>query len=459
MIKIDKKLVKKYNIQGPRYTSYPPANLFDNNYNENSFIKSILKSNNEDPESISIYIHIPFCPQICHFCGCTTETGFSYKFIERYVNALIKEMEMMINYIDTNRKVTQIHWGGGTPNAIPYKFIKLITDKIKDYFILDENYEMAIECSPAYFTLKNVDQLKEYGFNRISIGLQDFDKKILKTINRKSSKIPIEDIINKIKKAGFRGTNIDLVYGLPLQTIEGFNSAVKKAIELNVDRIAAFSYAHVPSVIPRQKVLEKYKFPSAKEKAIMYNNAYEMFKKSGYQPIGMDHFAKPNDDLSVALKNKELHRNFQGYCTLKTTGQVYGFGASSISQLYSSYSQNEKNAMKYIKQIENNKFATFRGYSLNKKEKIIRKIINEVMCNYYVDLSEVADKFKIKLQEIIELTSFSKDKFRDFIEDGVLEINNNKVKINTKGRIIIRNIAMRFDPLMNNNINSYSKTI
>ena len=318
---------------------------------------------------------------------------------------------------------------------------------------------MAIECSPAYFSLKNVDQLKDYGFNRISIGLQEFDEKILKAINRKPSKIAIEDIINKIKNTGFSGTNIDLVYGLPLQTIEGFNAAVKKAIELDVDRIATFSYAHVPSVIPRQKVLEKYKFPSAKEKATMYNNAYEMFKKSGYQPIGMDHFAKPNDDLSVALKNQELHRNFQGYCTLKTTGQVYGFGASSISQLYSSYSQNEKNAMKYIKQIENNKFATFRGYSLNKKEKIIRKIINEVMCNYYVDLSEVADRFKIKLQEIIELTSFSKDKFRDFIEDGVLEINNNKVKINTKGRIVIRNIAMRFDPLMNNNINSYSKTI
>ncbi len=458
-MKIDNNIVKKYNRQGPRYTSYPPANLFHNNYDDKKFVQSIIQSNHEDPESISIYIHIPFCPQICHFCGCTTETGFSHKFIERYIVALIKEIDMMTEYIDTNRKVTQIHWGGGTPNAISYKYIKLITDKIKTCFKIHEDYEMAIECSPAYFSLKNVDQLKDYGFNRISIGLQEFDEKILKAINRKPSKIAIEDIINKIKNTGFSGTNIDLVYGLPLQTIEGFNAAVKKAIELDVDRIATFSYAHVPSVIPRQKVLEKYKFPSAKEKATMYNNAYEMFKKSGYQPIGMDHFAKPNDDLSVALKNQELHRNFQGYCTLKTTGQVYGFGASSISQLYSSYSQNEKNAMKYIKQIENNKFATFRGYSLNKKEKIIRKIINEVMCNYYVDLSEVADRFKIKLQEIIELTSFSKDKFRDFIEDGVLEINNNKVKINTKGRIVIRNIAMRFDPLMNNNINSYSKTI
>ncbi len=459
MIKIDKKLVKKYNIQGPRYTSYPPANLFDNYYNGKSFIKSILKSNNEDPESISIYIHIPFCPQICHFCGCTTETGFSFKFIERYVNALIKEMEMMINYIDTNRKVTQIHWGGGTPNAIPYKFIKLITDKIKDYFILDENYEMAIECSPAYFTLKNVDQLKEYGFNRISIGLQEFDENILNTINRKPSKINIKKIINKIKNTGFTGTNIDLVYGLPLQTIEGFKSTIKKAIDLDVDRIATFSYAHVPSVIPRQKVLEKYKFPTAEEKFLMYNNAFEMFNKYGYKSIGMDHFAKPEDELSIALENKKLHRNFQGYCTLKTTGQVYGFGASSISQLYSSYSQNEKNAAKYINLIENNRLATFRGYSLNLKEKIIRKIINEVMCNYYVDLNEIANIFKVELNDIIDITSFNIERFKDFIEDEVLVISNYKMKINNKGRVIIRNIAMRFDPLMRKNINSYSKTI
>ena len=458
-MKIDNLLVKKYNKQGPRYTSYPPANLFHNNYDNENFIKSIIQSNNEKPENISIYIHIPFCPQICHFCGCTTETGFSFNFIEKYINTLIKEIEMMANYIDLNRKVTQIHWGGGTPNAIPYKFIKLITDKIKSCFDINENYEMAIERSPAYFTFKHIDQLKEYGFNRISIGLQDFDEKILKAINRKPSKIPIENIIDKIKKTGFRGTNIDLVYGLPLQTVEGFNLAVKKAIELDVDRIAAFSYAHVPAVIPRQKVLEKHRFPSAEEKAEMYNNAYEMFKNYGYQPIGMDHFAKPDDDLTVALKNKELHRNFQGYCTLKTTGQVYGFGASSISQLYSSYSQNEKNTAKYIKYIENNKFATFRGYSLNNKEKIIRKIINEIMCNYYVNLTEVADSFKIKLQEIIELTSFSKERFKDFIEDNILEISNNEVKINTKGRIVIRNIAMRFDPLMNKNINSYSKTI
>ena len=224
-MKKDNYLVKKYNKLGPRYTSYPPANLFHNNYDDKKFIKSLVQSNNEKPENISIYIHIPFCPQICHFCGCTTETGFSFNFIEKYINALIKEIEMMADYIDVNRKVTQIHWGGGTPNAIPYKFIKLITDKIKTCFDLDQNYEMAIECSPAYFNLNHIDQLKEYGFNRISIGLQDFDEKILKAINRKASKIPIENIINKIKNTGFRGTNIDLVYGLPLQTIEGFNLA------------------------------------------------------------------------------------------------------------------------------------------------------------------------------------------------------------------------------------------
>ena len=459
MIVKGKDLIKKYNEAGPRYTSYPPATFFNEYFKNEDYLESIEKSNYEKPENISIYVHVPFCPQICHFCGCTTETGFSRPFLERYIDAVIKEIEFVSSKIHSSRKLTQVHWGGGTPNAISYKYIERITNKLKEKFDFAENYEMAIECNPAHLEFRHIELLKKFGFNRISIGIQDFRDDVLDAINRRPSKRPMEDIVKKIFDEGFTGTNIDLVYGLPLQTVEGFKSTVKKAIDLDVDRIATFSYAHVPSVIPRQRVLEKYKFPTAEEKSLMYNYAFEMFNKYGYKSIGMDHFAKPEDELSIALENKKLHRNFQGYCTLKTTGQVYGFGASSISQLYSSYSQNEKNAAKYIKNIENNRFATFRGYSLNLKEKIIRKIINEVMCNYYVDLKEIANIFKVELNDIIEITSFYIERFKDFIEDEVLVISNYKMKINNKGRIIIRNIAMRFDPLMRKNINSYSKTI
>ena len=378
-MKVDENLIKKYSKTGPRYTSYPPATFFDENFSNFDFEKKIIQSNDENPQNISVYIHIPFCPQICHFCGCTTESGFTKPFLERYVDAVIKEITYVSKLINKNRKLTQIHWGGGTPNAISYKYIERITNKLYEVFDFSQNYEMAIECNPAHLEFRHIELLKKFGFNRISVGIQDFRDDVLSAINRKPSKLPIDDIIKKIKDEGFTGTNIDLVYGLPLQTVDSFKKTVEKAIDLNTERIVTFSYAHVPSVLPRQKILEKIGFPSSKEKALMYENSYEMFITSGYVSIGMDHFSKPGDEFEIALKNKQLHRNFQGYCTRETTGQVYAFGASSISQLDSAYSQNIKNAAKYIAEIEKNNLAVFRGYSVIKEQKIVRDAINSIM--------------------------------------------------------------------------------
>ena len=389
-MKVDENLIKKYSKTGPRYTSYPPATFFDENFSNFDFEKKIIQSNDENPQNISVYIHIPFCPQICHFCGCTTESGFTKPFLERYVDAVIKEITYVSKLINKNRKLTQIHWGGGTPNAISYKYIERITNKLYEVFDFSQNYEMAIECNPAHLEFRHIELLKKFGFNRISVGIQDFRDDVLNAINRKPSKLPIDDIIKKIKDEGFTGTNIDLVYGLPLQTVDSFKKTVEKAIDLNTERIVTFSYAHVPSVLPRQKILEKIGFPSSKEKALMYENSYEMFIKSGYVSIGMDHFSKPGDEFEIALKNKQLHRNFQGYCTRETTGQVYAFGASSISQLDSAYSQNIKNAAKYIAEIEKNNLAVFRGYSVIKEQKIVRDAINSIMCNYYLDINELS---------------------------------------------------------------------
>ena len=456
---VNKNFLKKYNISGPRYTSYPPATFFNNDFNNKEYLKSVLKSNNEKPESISIYIHIPFCPQICHFCGCTTETGFTKPFLERYVDAVIKEIDFMSNKIDTSRKLTQVHWGGGTPNAIAYKFIKKITDKIKEKFTLSDKYEMAIECNPAHLQFKHIELLKKFGFNRISVGIQDFRKDVLEAINRKPSKFPIKEIINKISDEGFTGTNIDLVYGLPLQSVESFNDTIDKAIELDTDRIVTFSYAHVPSVLHRQKVLEDIGFPSPDEKAQMYENAYDKLIDAGYVSIGMDHYAKPDDEFAIALQKRQLHRNFQGYCTLSTTGQVYGFGASSISQLNSAYSQNIKNASEYIKKIENENLAVLRGYSLNENEKVIRHIINSLMCNYFVDLDVVSKNFNISILDIKNIIEFNKSNFSDFIEDKLMDIIENKIYIHKEGRLFTRNISMRFDPLIVKKVGNYSNTI
>ena len=458
-MKVDENLIKKYSKTGPRYTSYPPATFFDENFSNFDFEKKIIQSNDENPQNISVYIHIPFCPQICHFCGCTTESGFTKPFLERYVDAVIKEITYVSKLINKNRKLTQIHWGGGTPNAISYKYIERITNKLYEFFDFSQNYEMAIECNPAHLEFRHIELLKKFGFNRISVGIQDFRDDVLNAINRKPSKHPVDDIIKKIKDEGFTGTNIDLVYGLPLQTVDSFKKTVEKAIVLNTERIVTFSYAHVPSVLPRQKILEKIGFPSSKEKALMYENSYEMFIKSGYVSIGMDHFSKPGDEFEIALKNKQLHRNFQGYCTRETTGQVYAFGASSISQLDSAYSQNIKNAAKYIAEIEKNNLAVFRGYSVIKEQKIVRDVINSIMCNYYLDINEIANKHRCSKEKVIEIIDFNPKKFEDFIFDGLLKIEKNKLSVFEKGRLFTRNIAMRFDPLIKQKVGTYSNTI
>ena len=458
-MKINNKFLKKYNKSGPRYTSYPPATFFSTEYKNIDFKKSVILSNSEDPQNISVYIHIPFCPQLCHFCGCTTETGFTKPFLHSYVDAIIKEIRLVAKDINPNRKLTQVHWGGGTPNAIAYNHIEKITNAIKESFTFTDDYEMAIECSPAYFEFKHIELLKKFGFNRISVGVQDFRQDVLAAINRKGPKLAIGDIINKIKEEGFTGTNIDLVYGLPLQTVESFNDTIDKAIALDTDRIVTFSYAHVPSVIERQKVLEKIGFPSLNDKAKMYQNAYDKFTEAGYVAIGMDHFAKPHDEFAIALENKNLHRNFQGYCTRATTGQVYGFGASSISQLHSAYSQNEKNSAKYIKRIEEDGLAVIRGYQMTDRDKIVRQMINEVMCNYYVDVNVIAKDFGITTENVYQAVEFSIDKFEEFIKDGLMDIEGDDIKVNETGRLVIRNIAMKFDPLLTKGVGIYSKTI
>ena len=454
-----KELLKKYNQSGPRYTSYPPATFFDSKFSNSDHERHIVESNNENPKNISIYIHIPFCPQICHFCGCTTESGYTKPFLERYVDAVIKEIDHVAKKIDKKRKVTQVHWGGGTPNAISYRYIERITNKLYDEFEFASVYEMAIECNPAHLEFRHIELLKKFGFNRISLGIQDFRNDVLEAINRKPSKHPIEKIVSKIKSEGFTGTNIDLVYGLPLQTVSSFKNTVERAIELKTERLVTFSYAHVPSVLPRQKILEKIGFPSSNDKASMYENSYKKFVNSGYISIGMDHYSLPEDEFAVALKNKNLHRNFQGYCTRETTGQVYAFGASAISQLNSAYSQNIKNASQYIKAIETNNLAIFRGYSVTKEQKVIRDVINNLMCNYYVDFNDIANNNEISIDELYEIIDFSYENFDDFIEDGILEIKNEKVNVFENGRLFTRNIAMKFDPLVKKNIGTYSKTI
>ena len=461
MITIDRNLIQKYNQSGPRYTSYPPANLFNQNLNDIEYKKIIKDSNNNKPTHISIYIHIPFCKQLCHFCACSTSVYSNEQLVEKYIIALKKEMEFVFQFIDTKREITQIHFGGGTPNSIKIEYLEQIILKIKQKFVLSNNAEIAIEANPAYLDKEYIQNLYKIGFNRISLGIQDFNLEILKIINREKPLININELVETIKTTGFKSINIDLIYGLPQQTIETFTQNLIKAIELNPERIVTFSYAHVPWVKPAQKLLENYKFPSTEEKFIMLEKANEILTNNEYDNIGIDHFAKKEDELIIAKINKQLHRNFQGYCTKTTTGQVYAFGATAISQLTEAYIQNQKNINKYIKEVELKNFAFERGYKLVKKEMITRDVINEIMCNSFLSLNEIAKQHSLSLEKLIQMINPKIKLLKQMENDGLIRIvNNTDFIVNKNGNYFLRNIAMAFDDQLKiEHENIYSKTI
>jgi oxygen-independent coproporphyrinogen-3 oxidase len=449
----------KYNISGPRYTSYPPANFFQTSFSNADYIEQIKASNSQKPENISIYIHIPFCPVRCHFCGCNTVVGQKKSILDRYVDAVKLEVKNVSSFVDAKRKVTQIHWGGGTPNSISMSYIKDIMDLIKENFTLEAKAEIAIECSPAYLEFSHIDQLAEMGFNRMSLGIQDFRDDVLEVVNRRAPKHPVKEVVNYLRTKGFKGINLDFIYGLPLQTIESFSETVKKALEIKPDRMVTFSYDHVPWVKKEQKKLEKIGLPDAKDKMAMLVTTIGQMQEAGYIPIGIDHFARPDDELAKAFLNKKLHRNFQGYCTLETTGQVYGFGASSISQLWGAYAQNQKGIIEYMDAIEKDGYAIERGYKLTRDQQIIRSVINSIMCNGLLQFSEIAKQFDLSAEEIKNVVVFERSSFNEFEQDGLIEINESEISLSSKGFMVARNIAMALDPDLKKGEAIYSKTL
>ncbi len=456
---ISKDLINKYNVAGPRYTSYPPATCFTNDFDEEGYVRLLGDSNSGKPQNISFYVHVPFCPRICHFCGCNTNIYRDEETVNRYFNALVREFDAVSGYIEAGREVTQIHWGGGTPNSVPFPRIERIMNRIKSNFSVNPNAEIALECSPAYMDLEDLPCLRGIGFNRISIGVQDFNPEVLRRLNRIPSRHPVEKICRAARKAGFKGINLDLIYGLPGQRYQDFMASVRRAIEISPDRLVTFSYAHVPWFKPHQKKLEKYHIPEADEKIEMLVDSFKLLTASGYRAIGMDHYARPDDELYVALKRNELHRNFQGYCTRETTGQVYAFGATAISQLAGGYSQNARSLEDYMGVIAGGRLPVMRGYRLNSREKIIRRVINEVMCNHFMDFEIISSESGISVEELKEILEFNPEKLKPFIQDGLMEYEGDRLKVNPKGFFLIRNIAMALDPALEDKDGRYSKTI
>lgn len=452
------KLIQKYDKPGPRYTSYPPATFFNSSFGTEEFIKHVKDSNYHQPRKISFYFHVPFCPQLCHFCGCNTDKMRGKSFIDNYIDAIIKEFEYVTQFLDKSRLISQIHWGGGTPNSISMKYIERVMQKINANFGYAPDCEIAMECNPAYLTFPQVDELANMGFNRLSIGIQDFNPEVLNLINRKPSLLNEEELIRYISGKNIQ-VNLDFVYGLPGQTSQGFANTIDKAIGIAPQRIVTFSYAHVPWVKSAQKILEQYGLPDALQKLTIFETANDLLTKAGYVSIGLDHFAKPGDELAKALAHHQLHRNFMGYCSRQNTGQVYAFGATSISQLWNSYSQNIKSAEKYMEAVNKNGTAIEKGYSMSKTDLLCNAVIQEIMCNQYVDLEKVASEFSISVMELFETLRFNADDLDTFIVDNLVKFENNVLTISPAGKYFLRNIAMVFDPLLTGKETHFSKTL
>ena len=459
MMNFEFELFEKYNKPTPRYTSYPPANYFNPAKNTENILQVIKDSNSTRPENISLYIHIPFCHQLCLYCGCNTHITNDKKTMLEYVDTLLLEIEILSKLLDKNRKVSQIHWGGGTPNYLPVKEIKKIMQKIHSTFDFINSPEIAMECHPAHLTYEYVDELAQMGFNRLSFGVQDFSEKVLDTVHREKPLIPIEKMVAYIQSYPQMSLNLDFIYGLPYQSLADYEKTIRKAVSLNPDRLAVFSYAHVPWIKKQQKSLEKYGLPTAKEKIALFQTAYNILYKNDYEVIGLDHFAKPSDELSIALKEKKLHRNFQGYCTLETTGQVYALGVSGISQMTNAYLQNTKDLKKYFQEINMGKLAVEKIYVVNNNEKVIREIIENIMCNMEVDLIKVSENHHITIDQLYQIAQPDLQEIAAFEKEGFLHFDNEKLILTHRGQFFMRNIAAAFDPNMKNNRKNFSKAL
>ncbi len=451
--------LRKYDVPGPRYTSYPPAPHFRTGWAPSEILSLVERSNSTGDRNLSFYVHIPFCPKQCLFCGCTTEIGKPGSAVVAYFAALSEEMDQILPLLDENRPVSQIHFGGGTPNAAPVKHLAEVVQRLLRGRKLSDRAEIAIECDPNLVTFKKLAELREAGFNRISFGLQDFDKTVLDSVNRGFPRIEPVDLIGEAHRLGFTGVNLDLIYGLPHQTPVSFAQTVQRTISAKPDRVATFSYAHVPWAKDHQKTLESKGLPDAEAKIAMTVAAFEGFSDAGYHPIGMDHYALPDDELALAQESGQLHRNFQGYCSKRTTGQVVSFGASAISQLHEGYIQNVKESSRYVELVEGGSLPVERAYILTRDERFTRDVINSIMCQGRLDLREIGGAEGMTESEVKDRLAPGLEGLDSFLADGLCTFDGNLLSVTASGHLAVRNLAFLFDPLLGASEGRYSRTV
>ena len=440
-LEVDLEMVKKHNVAGPRYTSYPPATKFSDALTWPQLEEKIA-ANNKTERDLSLYFHLPFCETLCWFCGCTTVITLNHKQGEIYLNHLEKEVAQMAARLNPKRKVVQLHWGGGSPTFLSPDEIRRLGKIIRKHFKFSDDIEAGVEIDPRRLSYEHVVALREVGFNRASLGVQDFDPKVQEAVHRTQPRAMTQQVLDWVRAAGFTSVNFDLIYGLPFQTVESFSRTLDAVLEMKPDRLAVFSYAHVPWVKPAQKILEQKILPPAEVKLELLKMVIERLTENNrYVYIGMDHFSRPDDELAVAQRNKTLQRNFQGYST-RGNADIYSFGMSAISQIPDAYWQNVKELPDYYATIEAGKTPLTRGYTLTDEDKIRRETIMRVMCDLGLDYAAMSKLLGINFTQhfATELAALA-----PFEADGLVRRSTAGLEVTDKGRLFIRNIAMCFD--------------
>jgi oxygen-independent coproporphyrinogen-3 oxidase len=436
---ISDEILEKYNRPGPRYTSYPTAPVWKDDFGPGD-LETYYERAEERRTPLSLYMHLPFCESLCLFCACNVSIQKDKRVAIPYLAALKKEIEHVAGRVSKNRSVSQFHWGGGTPSYLSPEQMEDLFLHTRERFSFAPDAEIGIEVDPRVTNRAHLETLRRLGFNRLSMGIQDFQPKVQETIHRVQPYEMTRDLIAIGRELGFESLNVDLIYGLPYQTAESFQNTIDQVLTLAPDRVAMFSYAHVPWLKKQQGSFQAH-LPEGKEKFRIFRAGLERFLDAGYLYIGMDHFARPGDELATAQQNRTLHRNFQGYTT-KAGADLYGMGVSAISSIGEAYAQNRKEVPAYQDTVASRGIATMRGYRLSADDVIRRAVIGRLLCHTVIPKREVERDFSISFDEYF---AAELDRLEEPRAEGLVELAPGEIRVTPLGRIFIRNVAMVFD--------------
>ena len=440
-LEVTPEMIQRYNRPGPRYTSYPTVPVWKEGEFADDYAASLHKEGqNEQP--LSLYVHIPFCQQLCTFCGCNKYITNNQNIVEKYLTALEQEIAGVAERLGQRKELAQIHFGGGTPTFLNPEQLSRVVEMIVSRFDALEDCEWAFEANPRVTTTKQVEVLYELGFRRVSFGVQDLDPAIQRAINRNQTAEQSWETLETARSLGYKSINLDLVYGLPLQTQHGFRKTLEEVNKMRPDRLAVYSFAYLPGMFKtHERAIKEKDLPTPEEKINIYLEAINFFAEAGYVMIGMDHYALPEDELAQALKNRTLHRNFMGYTTLHNMAQI-GVGVSAISDFGDSYWQNPKELDQYMEETVNNKLIPRRGLLLEKEDQLRRKVIETLMCHGEITIQDFEFLYELDFRQHFAEAWTQLEKFE---EEGLVKLSPTKIELTPLGMLFTRNLAMPFD--------------